>query len=821
MTVQTSESLIPAFFRWHFTQGFTGALQIIRNFLEFLFHFFSIPFLIATLFTPYKRAFRVKSGPGFSFSEFFDLISFNLISRVIGAIVRSVVIFTGIVLFVLTFIAGVIILVLWLPATIFTFPIFLNLRAQKGLFFGITDFQNPRILLGRMLSTDYGMFFLTRFGLKRDEILSAVEERLTVDNSWVPAPVDSAHAIHILLDHSAAFKKFLYDRDLDRHDIEWIVHWYERRLNDTHKKNAFWDRDYLLHIPSIGKTWVYGYTPELDKRTTNLAQSPVPFNRVIGREKELFTIERVLSKRSQANVLLVGETGVGRRALLSHFAHLVEQGRTLPAVEGKRILRLDLENLFQSEIDITQRKTTLSTILEEAEAAGDIILVIDEFDRFVAPGTDRMDVSDVFAHTLARNHLHLISLVSPGAYHQYMQHNTALLNEFEKIEVQALGKDDAMNVVADVLPTFENKNFYLEYSAIKAIVEDTDRLIKNVPFPEKALDLLDQIATDVKAKNKVGAIKAADVHEYIENRLGIPVTLTTQDQKKLLHLEETLHKRVIGQDIAILAVAQSLRRARADVSLRKEKPIGTFLFLGPTGVGKTETAKALAELYFGSQDSLVRFDMSEFQQKSAIKQFLGDFQSGKAGVFVQAVQDHPYAVMLLDELDKADKELLNIFLTALDEGYVTDAFGKKVYLTNMILIATSNAGAEFIRERITSKETDPPLQKAVVEYIQAKGIFSPEFLNRFDGVIVFHPLTVENVTAIVDLTLKRLTEKMEEERGIRLIISPQTKRAVIASGFDPQYGGRSLARAVQTLIENPLSQKILNNTATRGASVTI
>jgi ATP-dependent Clp protease ATP-binding subunit ClpA len=815
----SNHALPESYIAWHYGSGLQGVITLWKNYLEFVYHYFSIPILLATLLTPFKRIYRVKQRPGFSFQEWFDRTSYNLLSRVMGAIIRSAAITAGMLCIVLVGLAGFLGICVWFIGIGLTIPFYYAFRPKRYVY-SASEFGQPSAVLARIFQTPWGIFLLRRTGI-------AASELITASSTGKPLALSrdlegNEQAFLTIFDHCKPLEDYLFARTITRDDILWISAWHFRVEEIEYRRRAFWERDYLLHIPSIGKTWTYGYTPTIDAFTQDLADEPIPFDQFVGRENELEAIERYLSQKMRNNVALVGETGVGKHPLLISLAHQMKEGRVYPGIEGKRMLCLNLERLFGADVDALQRKATLTNVLDEGSTAGNIVLVIDEFDRFIGVGQDRIDMSDVFYHHLHGGRLHVIVLLSPGAYHQHLKSNTTLADVFEIVEIKPVNKEEAMKVVSTLLPTFEGGSVYVLYQGLRQLVNETDRLMKDVPFPEKSITAVDGIVTQMKNMGRCGTISSDDVSAYLTAQTHIPIGVSRNEGQILLTLENALKKQIIGQEEAVKAVATALRRVRADVSARKDKPIGSFLFLGPTGVGKTETAKAIARTFFGGTTNLIRFDMSEFKENAAIQQFLGDFASGKVGILTRELTDHPYGVVLLDEFEKAHKDILNLFLTALDEGYVTDAFDKKVYLTNAIVIATSNAGAEYIRERITAGVTSKDhLQKDVVEYVQKEGIFAPELINRFDAVIVYHPLNEQDIQNVFDLLVGALTDQVYAKHGLRLGITKQTKERVIAEGFNREFGGRALARAIQKYIEDPLAQKILKHEVPRGGGVEI
>jgi ATP-dependent Clp protease ATP-binding subunit ClpC len=805
---------------WHYRTGLLAVIRIWWNFLEFTYHYFSIPLLVRTLFSPFKRTYRVKHIPGFSFQDLFDRLTFNTVSRVIGAVVRMSVIICGVFSLVVVALLGGIGIVLWVILPGLTLPFYLQARSGYSRYTP-KDFEQLPELVTRLLQTPWGKFFLFRTGIPgKDIITNAVPDSIVVP----PAAVEGVqNAFLTVFDRSPQLQGYFFNRGMTREDILWVSQWYDRVVLEIQKKRAFWQRDYLLHIPSIGKTWNYGYTPTLDAYVSDLSEDLLPFNRFYGRTQEIETIEHILCQRSGNNLLLVGDPGVGKHTLLTYLARLIKEGRVYPAIEGKRLLFCHLERLFSAERDAIQRKSTLTSVLDEAVMAGNVILVIDEFDRFISAGQDRIDLSDVFFHHLQSNRMQMVALMSPDAYQRYVKPNTTLGNLFGLVELEPINRDKTMEILSAVTPTFEQKSIYFLYEALRDVVADADQFIKEIPFPVKAITAVDEIVTYQSNIERTGPITSADVHAYFERKTHIPMHVTQDEKKLLLTLEDTFKKQIIGQDTAVTRLAQALRRVRANISVNKNRPMGTFLFLGPTGVGKTETAKVLARTYFGSDDALVRFDMAQFRDAASVRQFIGDFESGKVGVFVQKLHEHPYAVVLLDEFEKAHEDIMNLFLSVFDEGYITDAFGKKVYLTNTIVIATSNAAGEFIRERISTQKSEDHsvLEKEVIETVQREGIFSPELINRFDAVVVYRPLTAPDIERIFDISVDPILEKLYKEKGLSVTILPETKAHVIAEGFDTAFGGRALRRAVEKLVEDPIAQKILSLPATRGQKIEI
>ncbi len=807
---------------WHYGSGLKSLREILANFLVFFYHFFSLPLLAKTLFAPWKRAIRKKRKPGISVDEIGERVSFNIISRIIGFIVRSCVIVAGILCIIVTSLAGLLVVCLWL------------ITPGLSLLFYIADTDNRELrrlirdpdvhtMLTRLIDTHFGKFFLSRLSLSRTAFLSATDKTMEVH---IPGElIGKEHKISalflLLYQRNTTLQQYLFELGVTDNDVRDMCAWYDRLNEQYAYEHQFWNRERLLRLPSIGKNWTYGYTPTLDNVTSDLALEPLKNDSYRARKKEITQIDQCISKRTVNSVLLVGESGVGKHPLLIYLAHEIAAGRVLPQLEGKRLLYVKLEQLYNGETDATSQKALLSAILQEASGAGNIILVLDEFDRFISSGPDRIDFSDVVVHNISDGTLQIIAMVTPEAYHRFIKPNLTLCELFEIVTVESLTADQTLPVLLDQLVTVEHNRLWFQFQAVKEIVQIADRYMHDAPFPEKALVLLDDIAAAAEIGQTAKVLSVADVRTLAASKLGIPLALERSDKNVLLHLESHLHDRVVGQEEAITAIAKALRRARANADTQSNRPIGCFLFLGPTGVGKTETAKALSYAYFGKETALQRFDMAQFNTGEATKQLIGDFASGKVGIFTERLHDHPACIVLLDEFEKADKEIHNIFLTAFDEGYITDAFGKNVYLTNTIIIATSNAGSEKIRELISNTLPPPNLTQLIVEHVQRAGILSPELLNRFDDVIVFHPLSTDHTAQILDLSLRQYNKTVKERHGITVTLSETTRHKLLEAGFNAEYGGRALRRAFQEYVENTIAEKVLKGEIHRGTEIAV
>ncbi|KKT93183.1 MAG: ATPase AAA-2 domain protein, partial [Parcubacteria group bacterium GW2011_GWC1_45_14] len=367
----------------------------------------------------------------------------------------------------------------------------------------------------------------------------------------------------------------------------------------------------------------------------------------------------------------------------------------------------------------------------------------------------------------------------------------------------------------------ETTGVIFTHEAIKAVIKESNRYNWSSPLPERAIDLAMDVMMLWNKKPDAFLVNEQTVSEFLSLKTGTPHgEIQSGERKKLLNLEKILHQQVIGQEEAIKQVAEALRRARSGIS-NMEKPVGSFLFLGPTGVGKTETAKALAKTYFGDEGRMIRFDMSEFQTPSSIDRLLGSSQLNQQGRLVTEVKDNPYSLILLDEIEKAYPEILDIFLQILDEGFVTDAFGEKVNFRNTMIIATSNAGAALIKEEVEMGADADKIKQDVIDYAISNNVFRVEFLNRFDGVIFFRPLSGNELTNVVKLMLKKLAKRLHDEKNIDVDFSDDLSAKIIEKGYNPIFGARSLNRYIEDTVEDILAKKIIAGEVRKGEKVRI
>jgi len=618
------------------------------------------------------------------------------------------------------------------------------------------------------------------------------------------------------------FKKVLMNAKLKPEDIENLSFWLEDVEEAAEKRKRFWEYEKLAKNGTLAKEWVAGYTITLDKYSkdlTELVKGDSP--EFVSHQKEVKAVERILAKRERNNALIVGESGSGRRSVVLGLAQRSLLGKSLPGVNYKRVVELDVAALLAQQKSTEELEETLNRILNDAVTAGNIILLIDNIHNYIGQETKPgiIDISGALTPFLRLPNFQIIGITNYEGLHRDIERNSALLSLFEKVEVAVISKEETLRILESLVPILEKKNkIIISYLALRDIVDLTDRYLSNLTFPEKAMQILDEAAVYVAANTKDKILLPKHVAKLITEKTEIPVgDIEARERKVLLNLENLIHQRIINQDEAVNDVSTAMRRARADITIRKG-PIGAFLFLGPTGVGKTETSKALAEFYFGSEKRMIRLDMSEFQEVKDISRLIGS--PSETGLLVMPVRETPFSLLLLDEIEKANPNILNLFLQVLDEGYLTDGLGRKVDFKNTIIIATSNAGYQIILEAIKQQSEWSGVKPRLLDYLFQEQIFRPEFINRFDAVVVFRPLSKENLLGIAQLLLANLKKNLEE-KGIGFKITEPLKERIVELGYNPTFGAREMRRVIQDKVENVLATALLSGKLTRGQSAEI
>ncbi len=604
------------------------------------------------------------------------------------------------------------------------------------------------------------------------------------------------------------------DLGIDSRKLRNVVEWMRIDEELRHRWGQFRARAAFKPKGIMDRAMLAQATPVLDQFShdlTAIARAGA-LALTVDREQEISAVFRALEGKS--NAVLVGNPGVGKTAIIEGIAARMVAEDVPDALQDKRLVSLSVASLVSGAGAIGELEQRFTEILTEVVKSGNIILFIDNIQNLVgvsSTGGQSMDLSGILAQALATKRFFALATTTVGDYTHYIERSGALMTTFEKVEVPEMDRQATILVLEAKAGQIEYKNkVFLSYEAVEKTVEYAERYIHERFQPQKSIDLLDEVAIGAHRKKGKGCfVTEDDVAAVVSEKTRIEVRKVTQDEsEKLMHLEERMHGRIVGQDEAVKAVAGALRRARAELR-DPNRPIATFLFLGPTGVGKTELAKTVAETYFGSEKAMIRLDMSEYQDPASLYRMIGapPGYGGGEGYLTEAIRRNPFTLVLLDELEKAHSDILNVFLQVFDDGRLTDSTGRTVDFTNAIIIATSNAGTDVIQQRMK--------EGAGVEAIKDELIndrlgqyFRPEFLNRFDGIIVFKPLTQPEIEQITGLLLKKIAASLTE-RGITLQATPEAVAELAAAGFDPVFGARPLRRAIQENVDNALANFLL------------
>ncbi|MDP2685354.1 MAG: ATP-dependent Clp protease ATP-binding subunit [bacterium] len=610
--------------------------------------------------------------------------------------------------------------------------------------------------------------------------------------------------------------EIFYDMAIELDEIINVAEWINihQRLSDQWKR---WrNKASYKSKGAMNRSMTAIATPLLDRFSrdmTSLARQGA-LSPCIGRDKEIEGTLRILE--GGKNVILSGNQGVGKTSIVEGIAELMASEEVPDMLQDKRMVSLSVASLVGAAGRQGELEGLLMQIINEIVKSGNIFLFIDNIQNMVGvstQGAENLDISDILASALQKRLFYCVATTNPLDYRRYIEGSSSLTSVFQKVAVEELDTNGAIRVLEGKASGIEAKNqIFFSYESIEQTVKLSERYIQERYLPEKAITLLEEVAVYVRRKKgKDNIVTGEDVAEVISTKTNVPVTkIGEKETDKLINLEKLIHQRMVDQEEAVSAVSTALRRARAELRDAK-RPIVNLLFLGPTGVGKTELAKTVADIYFGSEDNMIRLDMSEYQEKSSINRLIGAppgySGGGQGGFLTEAVRAKPFSLLLLDEVEKAHPDILNIFLQVMDDGRLTDTMGRTIDFTNTIIIATSNAGTSLIQDRMRQ---NVPLEKIKEELINEalKPYYRPEFLNRFDNIVVFKPLSFDDILRIVDLMLKKV-EKRLAEKGIRLEATDEAKKELAEKGYDPMFGARPLRRAIQEGVDNALANYLL------------
>ena len=731
------------------------------------------------------------------------------------------------------FVYGMLLVLFSVWALLLAWEMFCNsLMARDPHVSGVTASVAKLVLSGKtkkdvtrsLLKSKVGKEIIERFGLAKNDIKKFIstpdrekftEKSIKTQNTVF---VDLSLYVKAIIDHDLAFKEFLFKNAVQESQIVDLCQWIERRFYLELARRRWWTRDALLRIPSIGTTLSFGRAYVLEQFSLKV-ESPTSDALFDYFEDELDMLEDILTRNKEANALVIGSRE--NRHLIGLLQKKIQRGNVHPQIEHKNLFVLHTEELISNSQDKNSFERTFIKILNEIGRAGNIILVIEDLSGFIVSAQSLgAGVIPILEPYLTSTTVQVVAFSEVRTYHNVLEPNETVRESFETILVSDKEKEIIRVIVENYIARIEkNYKVKFQYKAVDAIITGVERyFVKDSPIDE-VTDILADLSGKIASFGKK-SITEEDVLKLFEDKTGIPMQVAEGVEKeKLLNLEEFLHRRVVGQEKAISSISDALRRVRSGIS-NPDRPMGTFLFLGPTGVGKTETTKALAQNFFGDEDNIVRLDMSEFSSDGSLEKLTGSFETGETGILTSMLREHPYGVLLLDEFEKASTEVHDLFLQILDEGIFSDMRGEKVNARNVIIIATSNAGSELIWKYSKNGQDVSKYEREIIDAIIEKGIFKPELVNRFDGVVVFHPLEEKHVIKITDLMISKLSDRLKE-KGVDVKLSPEATQYIASVGSSSSFGARELNRVLQDKVESAIARMMLEGKVQRGDTVTL
>jgi ATP-dependent Clp protease ATP-binding subunit ClpC len=688
--------------------------------------------------------------------------------------------------------------------------------------------EKDNLLISFLKSESIGQKIIKRLGISEKEanilLMKQTEIKSTpyfnTDN--IPL-VKVSHIVNFIYENHSDFRSLLANHGLNKKDLEATVDWVIYNIEDKEYDRQWWTKDKLAKIPGVASDWSFGRTYLLSKYSRDISNDPEVNSAAItfsGRTRELEQLQTVLARANGANALLVGLPGQEKMEVVWNMCKKLKNKTITPELIGKRPL-LFLTSIFTADIKNKEEfEDKLTMIFNEALTAGNIILIIDNLPKLILQANQfKLNLYEVIEPHLASTDDQIIALADTEYFHTLIETDQGIMSRFEVIQTKPLLLNEIVNIISHESFVAENKyEIFYTYPAILEIAKSAEYYFPDGVSSDKAQDLLTEISPWAVAKN-YDVVEKNTVLEYISEKTDIPTgSIQIDEREKLLNLENNLMKRVIAQREAIFAISGAVRRNRAGIRNEK-RPLGSFLFLGPTGVGKTETAKALALVFFGDEKLMMRLDMSEYQNSESLARLIGSRENNTQGILSNMLRENPYGVLLLDEFEKTNKDVLNLFLQIIDEGSFSDVTGKKVLARNIMFIATSNAGAEKIFEIISANKNLKEHETEIIGDIIKQGILKPELINRFDATVLFHPLTKENLAGIAKIMLEKVAKRLGE-KGIVMNINKELIDFVVSGGYNPTFGARPMNRLIQDTVEQHLADLIIRNELSAGQTIT-
>lgn len=629
------------------------------------------------------------------------------------------------------------------------------------------------------------------------------------DNNASPV-IELGFVVAGLMLAAPGFQQLLVQIKAQPDDVEALANWLGRKLAEQ--------REVQSDFGGIGRDWAFGFTPLLDRFGENVSLAIVKHGARFGwltKSPAVLNIEAAFNNRASA-VVLVGPEGIGKSNSVYALAQRLIEGHTVPSLAYHQVVSLNATNILSHAQQSGELEQIMLGLAHEAALAGHIILFLDDAQLFISEGTGSFDASQILLSIVQERSVPIILAMAPNDYQRLKSKNQSLAGLLTPVIIQELPEADVMRVLEDTTIGLEHRNqVTIAYEALREAYRLSGRYEQDEAYPGKAIKLLEQAITH----SQNSFVTRDSVQQAIEQTRGVKAgNAAPTEADALLHLEDNIHRRMINQTHAVSVVANALRRARAGVTNPK-RPIGSFLFLGPTGVGKTELARSVAATYFGAEDAMVRLDMSEYQQPDDVQRLLSTGVEDNASLLM-SVREQPFSVVLLDEIEKAHSNILNLLLQLLDEGQLTDASGRAASFKDCIIIATSNAGAAEIRERVGRGETLESFAAQFTDELINSGQFKPELLNRFDEVVLFRPLKPEELVQVVQLMVAEVNQTLSNQ-NITLELTPAAVQKIVELGNDPRLGARPMRRTLQKAVEDTVAQKILKGEAKPGDKLTL
>ena len=679
-----------------------------------------------------------------------------------------------------------------------------------------------------VLESSGGKFIVARFGLGKTTIESLVQipqnspeqifqTALQIQQKLETKTVSGSVLALAIIRNFPNFENLLAQFYVDFEDLERGVLWHDHIFSLINQSKI------PIKTGGIARDWSFGYTPTLNRFGTNIT-SQVSNNILMSSNLEqhkdlVLKMVEQFSGNGKQNIALIGVDGVGKTTVVNSFAAKIANGsEKIPSnLKYRQVISLDASSLIAAAPGRGEIENLLNYILNEAYAAKNIIICLDNAQLFFEDGVGSVDVSNLLLPIIQAGALRMILTLDEQRFLQISAKNPALAQAMNRLQVKPANYDETLAVMQDKLLVFEHQNgVFYQFQALKEAFRLSERYIFDLEMPGRAVRLLEMSAGF--ADNKI--VTANSVGRAIEQTMNVKVATADINEEKetLLNLENLLHARMVGQEKAVSAVANALRRARTGVR-NQNRPIGTFLFLGPTGVGKTELSKALSEVYFNGENNIVRLDLNEFVNLEDVSRLIADGARDSSSLTAQMMKK-PFSVVLLDEIEKAHPNVLTALLQVLDEGILRDEKNREVSFRDAIIIATSNAGAERIQELISRGYDSSSAEEVIVNDLIASHEFRPEFLNRFDEIVVFEPLTKENLLQIIDLMVAGVNKTLAGQK-ITVSVSPEAKLLLAEMGYDPKLGARPMRRVIQRVVENTIARKMLSGEAQAGVNIEI